>query len=96
MTLTSEFMNAESALEHGIVSRVVPHADLGQVVTDMASKIAAAPPTALRMAKQLVRASASSELSTALELAGSIQAILLCGQEHKDAVGRFIEDSSKR
>lgn len=90
MTLTSEFLDAESALGHGIVSRVVPHVELDPIVADMASKIAAAPPTALRMAKQLVRESARIELPAALEMAASMQAILLCGEEHKSAVSAFL------
>ncbi|ABE46590.1 enoyl-CoA hydratase-related protein [Polaromonas sp. JS666] len=95
MTLTSEFLDAESALRHGIVSKVVADAQLDQVVAEMAERIASSPPTALRMAKQLVRASASSDLSSALELAASMQAILLCGEEHKGAVNRFLEAAPK-
>jgi hypothetical protein len=46
------------------------------------------------MAKRLVRESASCELSAALEMAASMQAILLCGDEHKSAVSRFLKKSA--
>ncbi|VTU27012.1 enoyl-CoA hydratase-related protein [Variovorax sp. RA8] len=93
MTLTSEFMDAHGALAHGIVSRVVPQQELASETARLAAKVASAPPLALRMAKRLVRESARSELSTALEMAASMQAILLCGDEHKATVTAFLGGS---
>lgn len=90
MTLTSEFLDAEGALAHGLVSRVVPQARLADEVAALAARVAAAPPTALRMAKRLVRESAHCTLPAALEMAASMQAILLCGDEHKAAVSAFL------
>jgi hypothetical protein len=37
-----------------------------------------------------VRESARSELPAALEMAASMQAILLCGEEHKATVAAFL------
>ena len=90
MTLTSEFLDAPAALAAGIVSRVTPPESLDAAALELAAKIASAPPTALRMAKRLVRESASSTLSAALEMAASQQAILLASAEHKSAVARFL------
>jgi enoyl-CoA hydratase/carnithine racemase len=90
MTLTSEFIGAEDALKHGLVSRVVPADALMSETDRLAARIAAAPPTALRMAKRLVRESADASLSGALQMAAAMQAILLCGDEHKQAVERFL------
>jgi hypothetical protein len=45
------------------------------------------------MAKRLVRESVRSELSAALEMAASMQAILLCGDEHKAVVTEFLANS---
>ena len=91
LTLTSEFIDARSALDLRIVSHVVPDDELHTQAHALAEKIAASPARALRMAKQLVRLSAEAPLSTALEIAASMQAILLCGDEHKVAVRRFLE-----
>jgi 2-(1,2-epoxy-1,2-dihydrophenyl)acetyl-CoA isomerase len=96
MTLTSEFIDAADALKHGIVSKVVAPESLAAETDALAMRIAAAPPLALRMAKKLVRESASADLSSALAMAGSIQAILLCGQEHKDVVTKFLDSSRAR
>lgn len=90
LTFTSEFVDAPSALAHGIVSRVVPDADLDAEAMALGRRIAEAPPRALRLAKRLVRESAQVPLSAALDMAATAQAILLCGQEHKTAVNRFL------
>jgi enoyl-CoA hydratase/carnithine racemase len=91
LTLTSEFLDAQTALALKIVSRVVKSGELDQAALDMARRIAANPPVATRMAKRLVRDSAEVSLPVALEMAASLQAMLLCGSEHKAAVTRFLE-----
>lgn len=90
LTLTSEFVDAEAALRLGIVSKVVPEHALDIEALSLAKRVARHPPTALRMAKRLVREAADASLATTLELAASMQAILLCGREHKEAVDRFL------
>jgi enoyl-CoA hydratase/carnithine racemase len=96
LTLTSEFIDAEAALGLGIVSKVVPEDKLDIDARSLAKRIAQNPPTALRMAKRLVREAADVSLSTTLEMAASMQAILLCGREHKEAVGRFLERQAEK
>lgn len=91
LTLTSEFIDAHRALDAGIVSRVVADDALDAEAQLLAEKIAGSPAHALRMAKQLVRQSAEASLPAALEMAASMQAILLCGDEHKAAVRRFLK-----
>ena len=39
---------------------------------------------------------AESEINGMLEMAASMQAILLCGREHKEAVGRFLEQQAAK
>ncbi|MFA4913649.1 MAG: enoyl-CoA hydratase-related protein [Burkholderiaceae bacterium] len=96
LTLTSEFIDAASALEIGLVARVVPRDDLDGAVMQMARRIAANPPRALRMARRLVLDAAESTLPAALEQAAALQAELLCGQEHKAVVSRFLSDRADR
>ncbi|WP_345538561.1 enoyl-CoA hydratase-related protein [Variovorax defluvii] len=91
MSFTSEFLGAEAAERCGIVSEVVARDALHARAAEMAARIAANPPTAMRMAKKLVRESAASSLPTALEMAASMQAILLCGDEHKQRVRQFLD-----
>ncbi|MFK4540415.1 2-(1,2-epoxy-1,2-dihydrophenyl)acetyl-CoA isomerase [Streptomyces tendae] len=94
LTLTSEFFDAPTALELGVVSRVVPDDRLDDEARALAARIAAGPPTATRMATQLVRQSAEISLPAALEQAAALQALLLSGAEHKELVHRFLADRS--
>jgi enoyl-CoA hydratase len=55
MVLTGRPMQAEEALGHGVVSRVVPGEDLDAVVREMAEKIAAAPAVTVNMARRVIR-----------------------------------------
>lgn len=96
MTFTSEFVNAEKALEYGILSRVVPDAGLDDTVMSLARRIAKSPPNALRMAKRLVRESAQGSLSQSLELAASMQAIMISSDEHQAAVKEFLARSEAK
>lgn len=96
LTLTSEFIDAATALQLGIVSRVVPAEALDAASTALARRIASNPPQALRMAKRLVLDAAESTLPMALETAAAMQAILLCGDEHKATVREFLERRKRR
>ncbi|WP_236795052.1 enoyl-CoA hydratase-related protein [Amycolatopsis sp. GM8] len=92
LSLTSEFISAETASELRIVSRVVDDDQLDREAAELARTIAAQPPRALRMAKRLVRESAEATLPAALELAAAMQAILLSGDEHRTTVKQFLEN----
>ncbi|WP_250517029.1 enoyl-CoA hydratase-related protein [Caballeronia sp. INDeC2] len=96
LTLTSEFIDAETAMRLGIVTSVYPDDALEREALAFARRIASSPPLALRMAKKLVRESSHCTLSAALEMAANMQAILLCGSEHKQAVSAFIEQQARR
>jgi 2-(1,2-epoxy-1,2-dihydrophenyl)acetyl-CoA isomerase len=94
LTLTSEFISAQTALDLRIVSRVVPDDELAPESTTLARTIAANPPQALRIAKRLVRESAEAGLDASLEMAASMQAILLCGDEHRTKVQQFLQNKN--
>lgn len=96
MTFTSEFLDADAALRCGIVSEIVPCAQLQATAAALARRIASNPPIALRMAKRLVCEAADSSLETTLETAASMQSILLCGDEHKQQVARFLDKQAAR
>ena len=55
MVLTGRPMDAEEALRHGVVSRVVPSDELDATARDMAEKIAAAPAVTIKMARRVVK-----------------------------------------
>lgn len=54
MVLTGRVMDAEEALRHGVVSRVVPAADLDATAREVAEQIAAAPAVTVKMARRVI------------------------------------------
>jgi enoyl-CoA hydratase/carnithine racemase len=55
LVLTGRVLDADEALAHGIVSRVVPGADLDTTVREMAEHIAALPAVTVKMAREVIR-----------------------------------------
>lgn len=55
MVLTGRVMDADEALSHGIVSRVVPLEDLDETVAEMASTIASSSAVAVKLARLNLR-----------------------------------------
>jgi enoyl-CoA hydratase/carnithine racemase len=67
MVLTGRPMGAEEALHHGVVSRVVPRAQLDETVREMADKIAAAPEPTIRVARRILGHLATPEVLASMD-----------------------------
>ena len=91
MSLTGDMLNAEEALACGLVSRVVPDADLLDAARALASKIAANPPFAVRMTKRLLWEARRADLATVLEMSAAMQAVAHATGDHEEAVDAFLE-----
>ncbi len=91
MAYTGEAISAQDALARGLVSRVVPAADLLPTARTLAAKIAANPGGVMRMTKRLLREGQHSSLASLLELSASYQALAHKTAEHREAVTAFIE-----
>ena len=91
MSFTGEPVNAETALAWGMVSRVVSGERLLPEAQDLAARIAANPPGALRMAKRLIREGQTVRFDTLLEMAAAFQAACHHTRDHEEAVGAFFE-----
>lgn len=87
MTFTGEPISAADALACGLVQKVVPGAKLMDAAFDLAGRIAANSPPALRMAKKLMRESQHAGLGTILEMSAAFQSLAHLGEEHARAVG---------
>lgn len=66
MVLTGRALGAEEALALGIVSRIVPAAELDDTVREMADKIAAAPAVTVKMARRVIQHLAEPEILTSM------------------------------
>lgn len=91
MAFTGEPVNAETALEWGMVSEVVEPEDLLTAANKMAARIAVNPPRALRMTKKLLREGQKQSLESLLELSASMQALAHHTEDHAEAVAAMLE-----
>jgi enoyl-CoA hydratase/carnithine racemase len=67
MVLTGRVMDAQEALHHGVVSRVVPADELDGVVREVAEQVAAAPPLAVKMARRVIKHLADPGLRSSMD-----------------------------
>ncbi len=91
MVFTGDMLNAAEALACGLVSRVVPDAELLDAARALAQRIAVNPPTAVRMAKRLVMEGRHTRLDTLLEMSAAMQALVHSTADHREAVSSFLE-----
>jgi enoyl-CoA hydratase/carnithine racemase len=66
LALTGRVMDAEEALRHGVVSRVVPPDELDDAALEMARLIAGRSPLAVRMARQVLQTLASPAVESSM------------------------------
>jgi enoyl-CoA hydratase/carnithine racemase len=66
MVLTGRPMPADEALQYGVVSRVVPEAELDATVREMAEKIAASPAVTVKMARRVLAHLAEPEVRSSM------------------------------
>lgn len=90
MALTGDTMNADEALRFGLVSKVVPDAELLAAACDIAARIAANPPAAVRMTRRLLHEASATSLSAVLEMSASMQAVAQSSQDHQRAVAAIL------
>ena len=91
MILTCDVLDANKALDWGLVSKVVPNENLMVEAEQLAYKIAAQPPEASRRAKRLLRMSQNVPLQDALEMAASQQSMLQQLDDHREAIDALLE-----
>jgi len=75
LAFTGDVISSQEALAYGLVSQVVPDAELMDTVLALATRIAVNPPNAVRLTKRLMREARLSSLSVILELSAAAQAL---------------------
>lgn len=96
MAFSGELLDAQQALEIGLVSQVVPHEDLMRVAMDKAQHISTKGAEVLRMVKSLLRdGQQGSTLGSHLDKAAAYQAVAHKTEEHRTAVQAFVAKAKR-
>jgi len=91
MVFTGDPVDAETALQWGLVSSVVAPEELQATSLQLANRIATNPSHALRMGKKLLREGIRQELDSLLDLAAAMQALAHTTSDHDEALEAVIE-----
>jgi enoyl-CoA hydratase/carnithine racemase len=91
MAFSGEPVKADAALRMGLVSEVVAPEELVARAQKIAAGIAANPPHAVRLTKQLMRASQNATLDELLDKSAAFQAVCHAEPDHMEAVNAFFE-----
>ncbi len=91
MFLLGDFVDAQRALELGIVNRVVPQEKLLEHARELARRLAAGPTRAYAEIKRLVLDSATKSLCEALDAERQAQLRVASSDDFKEGVRAFVE-----
>jgi enoyl-CoA hydratase/carnithine racemase len=88
---TGDTIDAATAREWGLVSKVVPAAELMTEARALAARICRQPPDVLRMTKRLMRDAERVSFDTLMEMSAAFQGLAHLTADHKEAVNAFFE-----
>lgn len=89
MLLTGGLIDAQTALQQGLVNRVVPATRLDEEVDTLASAIVAKSPLAVAMGKQAFYAQLESGIEAAYQLAGETMACNMMAADAAEGIDAF-------
>jgi 2-(1,2-epoxy-1,2-dihydrophenyl)acetyl-CoA isomerase len=96
MIFTAEPIAARTAERIGLVNRVVPADQLMDEARSLATKLAAASPRALALAKRGLNRALESGLEDALDYEAQLQSIAGRSRDHAEGVAAFVEKRPPR
>ena len=91
LILTADLVDADTALRYGIVSRVVPQAELMTQSFALAQRIAEHPPLAVRFAKRAINRGMQTDLDSGLEYERYAAAMIIDSEDRKEGMRAFVE-----
>lgn len=91
LMFTADLIDAEAALQLGIVNRVVDDSELFDAVEQLAVRLASGAPIALSFIKKMVNRSASLDLAGTLAFEEDMQAICMQTADYEEGVKAFKE-----
>ena len=96
LLFTGDVIDADAALRCGLVSRVVPHAELLSTALALAEKIAANPPLAVRRLKAGLREALDPDWDALGRWVSASLATLFQTEDHREGVKAFLEKRAPR
>ncbi len=90
LLLTGEIIDAHTALDYGIVNRVVAREKLNEETLALAAELAGKSPLALRMAKSSYYSMSDMGYEKALTYLGEVFTLLCCTDDAKEGVDSFL------
>ncbi|RME80982.1 MAG: 2-(1,2-epoxy-1,2-dihydrophenyl)acetyl-CoA isomerase [Caldilineae bacterium] len=91
LLVSGEKVNADRALQLGLVNRVVPHDALDAAVAELAQHLAAGPTRGIGLTKRVLHKTASLSLAEALEYEALVQDIAVNTNDHREGVAAFLQ-----
>jgi enoyl-CoA hydratase len=96
LVLTGEAIDAQRALHVGLVSRVVPQVELLKTAEQLAQKILARGPLAIRLAKRSLNLITQMSTESAMALESFAQGILFESEDKQEGTTAFLEKRSPK
>lgn len=91
MLLTGDFIDAQTALQRGLINRVVSADALDNCVAELTASIIAKPALAISMGKQLFYKQLEMSVEAAYQLAGQTMACNMMDETAQEGVQAFLE-----
>ena len=94
LLFTGDFMEADEGYRLGFLNRLVEEEELESTTMEMARKIAAGPPIAIRLSKLMLYKGLEFDIETALKMAAAAETITLTSYDHGEGT-QAIRESRK-
>jgi len=91
LVITGEPLSVQEAERMGLVNKVVPHDKLEEVVDELASKVAAKSPLAVKLTKEAFYRGLDMEFRKAIADAGDIACVLFNFEDTREGMRSFVE-----
>ncbi len=94
MLVTGSFIDASTALDYGLVNQVVPGDQLDRATEELARKIAAKSPVAVRTGKEMFYRQLAMGIEEAYGFAGETMACNMMAEDVAEGIDAFVEKRS--
>jgi len=91
LLLTGAIIDARGAERIGLVNQVVPHDELDGATAELAQKLAAGPPIALRLTKQALHGGLDKDIASEFDFETYAQTLCIVSEDHMEGAQAFRE-----